>query len=396
MKILHTSDWHLGHEHYNYNRQDEFEDFFLQLRDIVRREQPDAMLVSGDIYHSSIPIISTQTMYVEAILDIHEACPEMEIIVTAGNHDSASRLEVDRLLWDHFRVRVVGNLVRTPDGVDLDRHVFVIPGKGIVAAVPHVFKQNFPPSTDPSVDRQEAFYHALMQHVEERNTDGLPVVLMAHLAVKDMKDGNSPDEAGGMEFEPLDILGEGYDYAALGHIHHPRFISKESKKARYCGSPLAITFRESYEHSVTIAQVEHGKEPVVDIIPLHLMRPVRTIPDEPVTFEEAIEILKAHDENDASYIQLNVRSNNGLPVDCNERALKAVTGKRCRFCTFHLLDERDNATKLQQIDVTPEEFMEMTPMEVAKRYLESKGLPTDDYLGLLKMTLDTILKEKAQ
>ena len=396
MKILHTSDWHLGHEHYNYHRQDEFEDFFRQLRDIVRREQPDAMLVSGDIYHSSIPTIPTQAMYVKAMLSIHETCPEMEIIVTAGNHDSASRLEVNRSLWDHFRVRVVGNLARTPEGVDFDRHVFVIPGKGIVAAVPHVFKQNFPPADDPAADRQEAFYRALMRHVEEMNTDGLPVVLMAHLAVNDKKDGNSPDEAGGMEFEPLDVLGEGYDYAALGHIHHPRFVCKDSTKVRYCGSPIAITFKESYEHSVTIAHVEHGEEPVIDTIPLHLMRPVRTIPDEPVTFEEAIEVLKAHDDDDGAYIQLNVRSANGLPVDCSERALEAAKGKRCRFCTFHLLDERDEATKHQLIDVTPDEFLAMTPMEVARRYLEGKGLPPEDYLKLLKITMENIEKENAR
>ena len=396
MKILHTSDWHLGHEHYNYQRQDEFEDFFRQLRDIVRREQPDAMLVSGDIYHSSIPTIPTQTMYVKAMLSIHEICPEMEVIVTAGNHDSASRLEVNRSLWDHFRVRVVGNLARTPDGVDFDRHVFVIPGKGIVAAVPHVFKQNFPPADDPDSDRQEAFYRALMRHVEEINTEGLPVVLMAHLAVEDKVDTNTPYEAGGMEFEPLDVLGNGYDYAALGHIHHPRFVTKGGTKARYCGSPLAITFKESYEHSVTIAYVEHGKEPEVDIIPLHLIRPVRTIPDEPVTFDEAIDILRAYDNDDMAYIQLNVRSANGLPSDCNERALEAAKGKRCRFCTFHLLDERDNAARHQLIDVTPEEFLAMTPIEVARRYLEGKGLPPDDYLRLLKITMETIEMEKAK
>ena len=68
MKILHTSDWHLGHEHYNYHRQDEFEDFFRQLQHIVESEKPDALLVSGDVYHSSVPAISTQTMYTEAML----------------------------------------------------------------------------------------------------------------------------------------------------------------------------------------------------------------------------------------------------------------------------------------------------------------------------------------
>ena len=130
MKIIHTSDWHLGHEMFSYRRQDEFDEFFRQLRDIVADTQPDALLVSGDVYHSANPTIPTQTMYTEAILTLHEACPGMHIIITAGNHDSASRLEIDRSLWRHFHVHVVGGLARTEEESWFDRHIFRIGNKG--------------------------------------------------------------------------------------------------------------------------------------------------------------------------------------------------------------------------------------------------------------------------
>ncbi len=396
MKILHTSDWHLGHEHYNYHRQDEFEDFFRQLQHIVESEKPDALLVSGDVYHSSVPAISTQTMYTEAMLALHQACPQMTIVVTAGNHDSASRLEVVRSLWGHFKVHVVGTLARTPEGVDLDRHILPIGDKGWVVAVPHVFKQNFPPAPDGETDRQTAFFKTLMERVGQLNIEQKPVVLMAHLAVAEKVGDTTPYDVGGMEFDDISTLTKGYDYAALGHIHQPRTVTQGSNKARYCGSPLPITFREEYEHSVTIADISHGENPVLRSIAIHPLRHVRTIPKEAVTFEEAIETLRQLDDEETAYIQLHVRTANGLPVDCNERAIKAAEGKKCRFCTFQLIDERDSTARRQLIDVTPDEFKAMTPIEVARRYLEGKGLQPDDYISMLQQAMDIIEEEKAR
>ena len=75
MKILHTSDWHLGHTLYNYDRTAEQQSFLRQLTRIVTEEQPDAMVVSGDIYHYSSPAAATQKMYTDAMLNIHQACP---------------------------------------------------------------------------------------------------------------------------------------------------------------------------------------------------------------------------------------------------------------------------------------------------------------------------------
>ena len=98
MRILHTSDWHLGQNFYGYDRGEEQSDFLRQLADIVHEQQPDALLVSGDIYHTAAPSSTAVGMYVKGMLDIHEACPTMAIIVIAGNHDSASRLQSESLL----------------------------------------------------------------------------------------------------------------------------------------------------------------------------------------------------------------------------------------------------------------------------------------------------------
>ena len=191
MKILHTSDWHLGHTLYNYDRSHEQQAFLQQLTRIVAEEMPDAMVVSGDIYHYSTPSAATQKMYTDGMLEIHRACPGMTIVVTAGNHDSSSKLEIDSSLWNHFGVKVVGNIERTREEVNLEKHIVEVIDeaaalKGYIIAVPHVYPQNFPmlDTETPREERQARFFQALLDEVGKMNTGGLPVVLMAHLSIE--------------------------------------------------------------------------------------------------------------------------------------------------------------------------------------------------------------------
>ena len=108
MKIIHTGDWHLGHRLYNYDRTDEENNFFRQLTATVQREQPDALVVCGDIFHVGTPGNDVAKRFTERLLDVVAACPDMETVVIAGNHDSYSRLVIDKALWKHCRVHVFG------------------------------------------------------------------------------------------------------------------------------------------------------------------------------------------------------------------------------------------------------------------------------------------------
>ena len=99
MRIIHTSDWHLGHILYGYDRSREQRNMLGQIEEIVGKEKPDALVVSGDVYHTGQPSAAVQKMFTEAVMRLHEACPGMEIVITAGNHDSASKHEVSRILW---------------------------------------------------------------------------------------------------------------------------------------------------------------------------------------------------------------------------------------------------------------------------------------------------------
>ena len=254
--FIHTSDWHLGQNFYGYDRSEEQHDFLSQLADIVRKHTPDALLVSGDIFHTAAPSNAAFNLYVNAMLDIHKACPTMAIIVIAGNHDSASRLDSDKRLWQLANVHVLGGIARDKNGnADLDQHIIRVGDMAIVAAVPFAYPASFPltaGAADISRDqRQQAYFQALLDRTDELNSDGLPVVLMTHLAVNN-SDFTGHDRNMTMECVELDTLGNGYDYAALGHIHRPQDVSG---RARYCGTPVPVSFDEQCEHSVSIVEI---------------------------------------------------------------------------------------------------------------------------------------------
>ncbi|MBQ1797778.1 MAG: exonuclease subunit SbcD, partial [Muribaculaceae bacterium] len=226
MKVLHTSDWHLGQSLYDHERVDEQRDMLRQLAEVVRVHRPDVMVVSGDVFHTAVPPAWAQRIYVEGLLAIHAACPEMTIVVTAGNHDSASRLEANGALWRLAGVTVVGGLARDNEGrLDVSRHIVEIPGKGFVVALPHAFLSTIPaPPTVERDGRMAWLCQTLLDGVAARNTASLPVVLMAHAAIAG-SDFTGHDQVGMSDSFPFTALGTGYDYVALGHIHRPQTLA---------------------------------------------------------------------------------------------------------------------------------------------------------------------------
>ncbi len=397
-KFIHTSDWHLGQNFYNYDRSEEQRDFLRQLAAIVATEQPDALLVSGDIYHTAAPSSAAVSMYVEGMLDIHEACPDMTIVVIAGNHDSASRLESDSLLWRLAGVRVLGGIARDSQGLaDLERHIIPVKDKGIVAAVPYAHRNSFPKVNDEDIEsdqRQQAYFEALLERVDTENRGALPVALMAHLAVSN-SDFTGHDRDMTMERVEIGALGKGYDYAALGHIHRPQQVSE---RARYCGTPVPVSFDEQCEHSVSIVTIEaHGAMPQVTTTVIKNIKPLHTIPAKvPVDLETALAMVEQRTDIKNAYIRLNVTVERYLPNGAQERAAKAVNEQQGRFCEIKMTAQDTTSGPSRQMTV--EEFNRAQPIEVANQYyLEKTGRAmTDEEKAMFNYVQQLVEEENRQ
>lgn len=368
MKILHTSDWHLGHMLYNFDRTEEQQAMLDQMADIVSEHKPDVFLLCGDVYHTSQPSAAVQTMLTKGLVKIHQACPEMTIVMTAGNHDSGSKHEIFRIPWEALNVYAIGQL----DKEQPDSHIIEVPDKGWVLAVPYANERNIP----------EGFFQQLLDRVAERNKDGWPVVMTAHTTVKGC-DFAGHDHAteltvGGIDSLELSQMGEGYDYLALGHIHHEQFVHSGKHNVRYSGTPIPVSFDETYAHSISMVTIgRHGDTPKVEKIEIINPHPLVTLPPEGLaTWDEAKELLAKFPADIPAYIRLNVGVDGYLPVGAIAEAERLTEGKCCRFCYINA--KRKNDTTAEAKTMTVQEFKSEDPIEIAKDIAAQADVTFDD------------------
>ena len=390
MKIIHTGDWHLGHKLYNYDRTDEEEHFFRQLAATVRREEPDALVVCGDIFHSGAPGNDVAKRFTERLLDVQAECPAMETVVIAGNHDSYSRLIVDEALWKRCRVHVLGMPAEDGEGrAVFERNVVVLPGKGVIAAVPFCHSRNFPLAEGAEGDNRERNYFTGLAKYVETCAGGLPAVLMAHLAASgdiDMRGHDRSRLVGGEECLDVGELGAAYDYVALGHIHCPQWIRGERKLARYCGSPRAIHFDEAYDHGVDVVTVEAGKEPEVRTVPFEPLHALVTLGgDEGRPFDEALEEVAGASLPTDTYIRINVRLGVGEVAgpDWSERARQTCLAKQLRFCLNNPIRDEAPESGDSKKALTVAELKELSNDEVLQ-ILSTKHKLSDSQRNLIR------------
>lgn len=373
MKILHTSDWHLGHILYNYERTEEQRAMLDQISDIVRERKPDVFLLSGDVYHTSQPSASVQKLFTEKLVEIRDANPGMTIVVTAGNHDSGSKHEVFRTPWQALGVYAIGRLYKD----NIEEHIVEVPGKGYVVAVPYCNERTIP----------EGLFQELLDAVAQRNTKGWPVVLTAHTTVRgcDFSGHENATEyvVGGIDSMEISQFGSGYDYLALGHIHRAQYVHGGHHSVRYSGAPLAVSFDENFKHSVSIVDIDrHGAKPKVDIVEITNPRPLVTLPTTGMSdWPSAKRLLKEFPDDIPAYIRLNVEIDDFLPVEATAEATALTNGKLCRLCCINALRRTMSKSENRQLSV--QEFKKTDPLDIARQYAADTGIEFDE--DLLRM-----------
>lgn len=338
MKILHTADLHLGQVLYqHYERGDEHAAVFDQLTEIARRENPDALVVCGDVFDIQQPSARVWREFNDRFVDLRRAVPDMQIVITAGNHDSPSRLHASASLWDMAGVRVIG----LPPGRDFSPEEFVVQlPTGFIVGVPFLGSGR----TDGITE--------LLKYVSERNADNLPVVVMAHMAVTGSDFTGHDFDIGTLRAVELDTLGKDYDYLALGHIHRPQTIGhtedmlKEcvtyhAPVARYSGSPLHISADEAYPHTISIVDLErHGgtvtirQEKIRQLRHFHIIPTVEEVPEGLKEASDGITALEDFASNGGSgYVRLRLNASTWLPSDFPQRVYDALEpyGDRVRY-----------------------------------------------------------------
>ncbi|HTR49523.1 MAG TPA: exonuclease SbcCD subunit D C-terminal domain-containing protein [Kofleriaceae bacterium] len=268
MRLLHTSDWHLGHTLKDVTREREHAAFLAWLLATCAREAPDVLVITGDVFDSATPPASAERMWFEFLAAARRARPAMDIVAIAGNHDSPARLGAASAVLRELGVHVVGALPRREDGtLDLDRILIpVAGGRGLVAAVPFVRAIDVPADCE---DPLGAIYGDVIAAARERRAPGQALVVLGHLYIAGAEPSQLSERRvsiGGQEAAPLrHLLGDrpdDIDYVALGHLHRAQRVGRDT--VRYAGAPLALALDEGrYRHSIAI--YEAGAVRLVDV-----------------------------------------------------------------------------------------------------------------------------------
>lgn len=380
MKILHTSDWHIGQVFYGEDRCQEQQHMLEQITNCIANEKPDLMLLAGDIFDVIPPNAKAQKMLTNALVAMHNACPSMTIISISGNHDSATRHEIHQAVWESIDVHMLGNLHNN----DIDQHILPVYNHNqklcaYVAAVPYAAQRLI----------GEHFYQQLHEKATQLgDKDQVPVIFMGHLSAQRNEYQSTTMDTDEQEtiyignIETMDVteLGEGYDYVALGHIHKAQNLTE---RARYAGSPIAMSFDEvasDYHHGISIVEIAgRGALPQIREVEIENTIPLVNIPAEDAAkWEDAIEELNAFPEHIPARIRLNVLldTNESLPYNHGWLVKDALVGKMARHCETNVcrLQAEQTPEKSQEvIQMELSELQHMQPIDVARKWMERIG-----------------------
>jgi exonuclease SbcD len=369
--FIHTSDWHLGLSLYGRDCRMRQEAMLARLAEVVADRRPDAVIVSGDIYDSAQPPVWATRLLVEGLAAVRRAGPEgMRIIVIAGNHDSAARHEAMSPLWAFAGIDMIGRIDR-PEGEAPPADAFAeanarlvihIPGKAYVVAVPYAHDRNIP----------DGFYPAMLAVARRNAREDLPVVMAAHCAVASDPGGEA---VGGIDVRPLEAMGSGYDYLALGHIHRPASFALPGSPAiaRYCGSPLAVSFDERFRHTFSLVSLSgHGPDARVDVekITVNDPCPLVNIPAEGFApWDDCLAELNAFPASRPCLLRINVLVDDFLHPEARDEAAAALEGKAAALCVINSrrADPAEGAASVAD-SMTVAEFRDTPPFDLAARY----------------------------
>ncbi|MDP9800534.1 exonuclease SbcD [Arcanobacterium wilhelmae] len=295
MKILHTSDWHLGRTLHGADLTCAFEtwcDHVVRLADEV-----DAVLISGDVFDRGVPPVAMVSLLSRTL---HELVARTQVVITSGNHDSARRLGfASDLLKEGLTMRTRSADAGVPIPLkDSDGNVGAIV-YGIPYLEPDIARVELAEGEELLDRSHEAVIRAALGRIRKDIESGeyagldVPRIVMAHAFIV----GGEPSESerdlhiGGVDSAPsrifdlgLDLPGGGVDYVALGHLHGPQKVGGDAPMMRYSGSPVAFSFSEEHhKKSSTIVDFENRHAPQVRLVPAPVERPLVTLRG---TFEE--------------------------------------------------------------------------------------------------------------
>lgn len=385
IRILHTADWHLGQTFFGYDRTEEHEVFLNWLAEEIRQKEIDALIIAGDVFDVSNPSAASQSMYYQFIYRVTAENPYLQIVIVAGNHDSAARLEAPLPLLQAMRTEVRG-VVRKLEGGEIDYDHLTVELKNrkgevelLCMAVPFLRQGDYPAvqtEGNPYAEGVRELYAQLLQRLWKRRTENQAILAIGHLQATGSeiaeKDYSERTVIGGLECVSPEAFSEQIAYTALGHIHKAQRVSGR-ENVRYAGSPIPMSFAEKhYHHGVVMVTFDGGCAVDIERLECPKLIPLLSVPNgEPVSPEAILEALKELPETEAvaPYLEVKVLLEEPEPM-LRQEIEDALADKNYRLARIvsTYRTETGNATK--ENENWKRGLQEMSPLQIAQSAFE--------------------------
>ncbi len=316
MKILHTSDWHIGRALYGRKRYEEFARFLDWLIDCIETEGVEALLIAGDVFDNGTPSNRALELYYRFLCRVAGAgC--RHVVVTAGNHDSPSLLNAPREVLRFLNIHVVGSMAEAAADELVVLHDALGKPELIVCAVPYLRDRDIrrAEAGETFEDKGRKLVEGIRSHYRQvgdaamaRRAElggNLPIVAMGHLFTSGGQtvegDGVRELYVGTLGQVRADVFPDCFDYLALGHLHTPQKVAGADCR-RYSGSPIAMSFGEAGQRKIVLTVAVDAAGVTVEEIPVPGFQALATVRGDWQRIAERIAALK----RDAAPVWLEV------------------------------------------------------------------------------------------
>lgn len=386
MKFIHLSDLHIGKNLHHHNLREDQQYILQQVIEKVKELKPDAVLIAGDIYDKSMPSAEAVNLFDDFLTALTLIEPAVTVIIISGNHDSGERLDFASGILKHHQVYLSGKV--PADSEEHLRRVTLEDDHGPVdfyllpfikpAHVRHLWEDSENKSYDDSV-------RAMIER-EEIDFDSRRNVLLSH---QFYISGSSRPETTDSELISVGGIDQvdtgciaGFDYAALGHLHRPQNIGRET--IRYCGTLLKYSVSEAdHQKSLTVVELkEKGSPAVITAIPLEPLRDVKRVKG---TLQEVLDQAQEADQDDFVSIVLTDENELFMPKE-------QLSNKYHRILEVRL----ENKKMSESLSGTEREVLVSDPLTVFTEFYEEikgTGLSEEEQAVLIGI-LDAVKGEE--
>ncbi len=402
MRILHTSDWHLGQNFYTKSRAPEHQAFLTWLRQTAADQQVDAIIVAGDIFDTGSPPSYARELYNRFVVELQQT--GCELIVLAGNHDSVATLNESRELLACLNTRVIASAQLQPEGQAIILNKRNGEPGAVLCPIPFLRPRDITKSRagESGSEKQLQLLDAITLHYQAcfdaacqlRGKQALPIIATGHLTALGVTKTDAVRDIyiGTLDAFPASHFPEA-DYIALGHIHRAQTVA-QSEHIRYCGSPIPLSFDETGSPKV-VNLVEFSGASLTKVTPLAVpvTQPLAMIKGTLAQIEQQLQQWRDAPAEPKTWLDIEIVSDDFLHD--MQRQIVALT--EALPVEVILLRRSREQRDLAIARLETETLSELSVAEVFERRLQSEALEESEAARLRTLfaqTLETMQQEE--